>query len=98
LDNYTTPQQNAHYAAKAVCTASGLTMKVYTSMPGLQVFTANHFADMPGKNGAIYQAAHGICFESQFYPDSPNHSHFPSATLKTGESFYSVTEYQIEVE
>lgn len=95
LDQFEPTQKKAIYAAQVVCTESGLSMQVSTSMPGLQVFTANHFADMPGKEGAIYQAHQGVCFESQFYPDSPNQPDFPSAFLKAGEEFYSVTEYQI---
>ena len=64
-------------------------------MPGIQIFTANHFADKNGKDGVLYQAHQGICFETQFYPDTPNHTHFPSAILEAGEEFYSVTEYEV---
>ncbi|MGJ8681117.1 aldose epimerase family protein [Paraglaciecola sp.] len=95
LDKFTAAQKDAFYAGNAACQQSGLEMKVYTSMPGMQIFTANHFADMPGKEGAIYQAHQGVCFESQFYPDTPNHTHFPSAELKANAEFYSVTEYEI---
>ncbi len=36
-----------------------------------------------------------VCFETQFYPDTPNQRHFPSATLEAGKELYSVTEYEV---
>jgi aldose 1-epimerase len=95
LDSFTEKQTSAFYAGNAVCQESGLEMKVYTSMPGMQIFTANHFENKAGKEGVIYQAHQGVCFESQFYPDTPNHKNFPSAELIAGQDFYSVTEYEL---
>lgn len=95
LDNFALKQSTAHYAATAQSAATGVEMKVYTSMPGIQVFTANHFHDMSGKEGAVYQANQGVCFESQFFPDSPNQNNFPSVELAAEQSFYSITEYSL---
>jgi len=90
------PQSNvATYAGKAVTKTQDISLKIYTNMPGLQIFTANHFANKKGKDGALYQAHQGVCFETQFYPDTPNHPNFPSATLDAGKEFYSVTEYEV---
>jgi aldose 1-epimerase len=83
------------YTRKAVAEDSGIELKVYTTMPGVQVFTANHFSNKTGKKDALYQAHQGVCFETQFYPDTPNHPHFPSVTLEASEEFYSVTEYEV---
>jgi len=93
LDAYTPQSQVAAYVGQAVC--SDITLKVYTDMPGLQIFTANHFDNKKGKDGALYHAHQGVCFETQFYPDTPNQLHFPSATLEAGKEFYSVTEYEV---
>ncbi|WP_158971746.1 aldose epimerase family protein [Paraglaciecola sp. L3A3] len=95
LDNFNPIQKDANYAGTAVSSASGVEMQIHTSMPGIQIYTANHFADMKGKNGAIYQAYESVCFESQFYADSPNQANFPSTTLKANDDFYSVTEYKV---
>lgn len=95
LDNFTSVQQKANLAGICIGDETEVKMEVSTSMPGMQIFTANHFKDMPGKNGATYQANQGVCFESQFYPDSPNQLNFPSATLKVNEQFYSITEYKV---
>lgn len=95
LDPYTPHSNVAAYAGKAVSNTNNISLKVYTSMPGMQIFTANHFANKQGKEGALYQAHQGVCFESQFYPDTPNQPSFPSAVLKAATEFYSVTEYEV---
>jgi aldose 1-epimerase len=95
LDDYHPQAKTATYAGKALAEDSGIELKVYTTMPGVQIFTANHFSDKSAKEGASYQAHQGVCFETQFYPDTPNQSHFPSATLEAGKEFYSVTEYEV---
>lgn len=95
LDSYIPQSKTAIYAGKAVTTEQDISLKVYTNMPGIQVFTANHFADKKGKGGVLYQAHQGVCFETQYYPDSPNQPKFPSATLETGKEFYSITEYEV---
>ena len=58
-----------------------------TSAPGVQFYTGNFLdGSMIGKGGRVYQRRNGLCFEPQFYPDSPNHPQFPSAELKPGET------------
>ena len=95
LDYYAPQSKIAAYAGKAVTKDADINLKIYTNMPGIQIFTANHFANKNGKDGALYQAHQGVCFETQFYPDTPNQPHFPSATLEADKEFYSVTEYEI---
>lgn len=95
LDAYDPQSKVATYAGKAVSNTNDITLKVYTTMPGMQIFTANHFANKKGKDDALYQAHQGVCFETQFYPDTPNQPQFPSATLEAGKEFYSVTEYEV---
>ncbi|MFQ3190737.1 MAG: aldose 1-epimerase [Paraglaciecola sp.] len=95
LDSYVPQSKVATFAGKAVTESHNINLKIYTNMPGIQIFTANHFANKKGKEGALYQAHQGVCFETQFYPDTPNQLHFPSATLEAGKEFYSVTEYEV---
>ena len=73
---------------------SGLSMDVYTDLPGMQVYTANFLKDGIGKDGAYYNMRHGICFETQYYPDSIHHANFPSPVYKAGETLESTTEYR----
>ena len=95
LDAYEPQSKVANFVGKAKTKDQDISLKVYTNMPGIQIFTANHFANKKGKDGILYQAHQGVCFETQFYPDTPNQPHFPSATLEAGKEFYSVTEYEV---
>ena len=71
---------------------TGIQMVCRTDLPGIQIYTGNCTDDRAGKNAPIGKHS-GVCLETQFYPDSPNHSNFPSCTLKAGEEFCSITEY-----
>ena len=82
-------------AATAYDKTSGRTMQVWTTEPGVQFYTGN-FLDgtLTGKSGKIYQRRFGFCFETQHYPDSPNHPAFPTTTLKKGATYKSTTIYR----
>ncbi|MBQ0150527.1 MAG: galactose mutarotase [Bacteroidales bacterium] len=85
-------------AATLFCPESGIQMNVWTSEPGIQVYSGN-FLDgtVTGKNGVVYQKRAAICLESQKYPDTPNKPDWPSATLKPGQIYKSVTVYGFSV-
>lgn len=80
-------------AAAATSPVTGFRMECFTDRPGLQVYTGNYLENPVGKSGAIGKRQ-GFCFETQAYPDAPNHPAFPSATLPAGKPFRSVTEYR----
>ena len=82
-------------AATAYEPTSGRTMQVWTTEPGVQFYTGN-FLDgtLTGKSGKVYQRRFGFCFETQHYPDSPNHPAFPTTTLKQGATYKSTTIYK----
>lgn len=75
---------------------TGLTMEVYTTEPGMQVYTGN-FLDgtVTGKGGVVYQQRCAVCLETQKFPDSPN-QHWPesNATLRQGEVYCSKTSFR----
>jgi aldose 1-epimerase len=74
--------------------ASGRTMEVLTTLPGVQLYTSNHVNGIRGKGGKVYQKHCAVCLETQFFPDSPNQSHFPSTVLRPGEEFSAHTVYR----
>lgn len=78
----------------AVVEADGRAMQVWTTMPGLQVYTGNWIEQNEGKSGTIYDVQHAICLEAQNFPDSPNHANFPNAILRPGEVYYEKTSYK----
>jgi aldose 1-epimerase len=81
-----------HDAAYALDPASGRTLTVLTTEPGLQFYSGN-FLDgtLRGFSGAIYAKHAGFCLETQHFPDSPNHANFPSTELKAGSEYRSET-------
>lgn len=72
---------------------SGRRMKVRTTEPGVQIYTAIHLRNVTGKGGKVYQPAYGVCLETQHFPDSPNKPTFPSVLLRPGQVFRSTTSY-----
>ena len=82
-------------AAKVVEPVSGRVMEVWTTEPGVQLYTAEHF----DRSAAV--AGHGrreaFCLECQHYPDSPNQPGFPSTVLRPGETYRQVTEHRFGV-
>ncbi|NET38473.1 MAG: galactose mutarotase [Cyanothece sp. SIO1E1] len=77
---------------------SGRIMEAFTDQPGVQFFTANGMRGITGKYGVEYQPRSGFCFETQHYPDSPNHPQFPSTVLRPGEVFRSTTAFRFSAE
>ncbi len=73
---------------------TGRNMEVYSSEPGLQLYTANHLNGIKGKGDLVYHAREAFCLELQHFPDSPNHPHFPSTRLKPGMTYRQTTEYR----
>ena len=67
---------------------SGRKMEVYTDQPGIQIYTGGHFDSSEiGKMGAPIEKWGGVAMETQIFPDSPNHEHFPNAILHPGETY-----------
>ena len=77
---------------------SGRLMELYTTEPGVQFYTGN-FLDgtIVGEYGLVYQKHHGLCLETQHYPDSPNRPEFPSCILRPGETYSQLTSYKFSV-
>jgi aldose 1-epimerase len=84
-------------AARVSDAATGRTLTVYTTEPGLQLYTGNHLSGS-GKQGKSYVARSGLALEAQHFPDSPNQRAFPSTELKPGERYTQRTVYQFGVE
>jgi aldose 1-epimerase len=73
--------------------ASGRQLEVWTTQPGVQVYSGNSVR--PKVALAKGYVPHGaISFQTQHYPDSPNHPNFPSTELAPGQVFHEVTEFR----
>ena len=71
---------------------SGRSMSVVTDCPGVQLYTAN-FLNETGKDGVVYGKRHGICLETQYYPDAVNHPQWAQPFVKAGEPYHSETKF-----
>jgi len=80
------------HAARVADPASGRTLDVFTTEPGLQLYTGN-FLDgtITGKGGHVYGHRNAFSLETQHFPDSPNHPEFPSTILRPGQAYDSRT-------
>ena len=86
------------FAARVKEPVSGRIMEVYTTEPGVQVYTDNWADGYKGQNGATFPRRSAICFEAQHFPDSPNRPYFPSVVLNPGEQYTQKTVYRFAVD
>ena len=77
---------------------SGRSLVVETTEPGLQVYTGNFLRGQIGKAGKTYGKRSAICLETQHFPDSVHHEHFPTTLLAPGEPFRSTTRMTFRAE
>jgi aldose 1-epimerase len=86
--NWITADQEGslHPAAQAFSPATGISMEVFSTLPGIQFYSGNYLDGCPvGKEGAPYARRWGFCLETQMFPDTPNRPEFPSCVLRAGE-------------
>jgi len=73
---------------------SGRSIKVYTTQPGMQLYTGYWNPELVIDGVKKFGSYSGVAMETQHYPDSPNHPNFPSTELKPGEKYLESTIYQ----
>lgn len=72
-------------------------MTIFTNQPAVHIYVGgNCFNQIKGKENANYTSVSGICFETQNFPDAPNHAHFPNAILKKDETYLHKTTFKFE--
>jgi len=79
------------WAAELNDPASGRTLTVSTTEPGIQFYSGNFLDGQFAGRGGTAARRSGCCLETQHFPDSPNHPDFPSTVLRPGETMRSVT-------
>lgn len=86
IDRYT-PGQKVE-AAELYSDKSGRNVKIFTTQPGVQLYTGNWLTGSPlGKSGTEYHDYDAVAIECQGLPDAPNHPEFPSQFLSPGETY-----------
>lgn len=77
---------------------SGRALEIASTKPGLQFYSGNFLdGSIAGKGGVAYGRHAGLCLETQFFPDSPNHPDFPSTRLAPGEEYAETTVWRFSV-
>jgi aldose 1-epimerase len=66
---------------------SGRSLTITTNQPGVQLFTANNWSSLHGKDGAVYQARAGVALETQAHPNTPNIPSFNPTPLRPDEIY-----------
>jgi aldose 1-epimerase len=85
-------------AARVLEPATGRTLEVRTTEPGIQLYVGNLFdGTIIGTGGRPYRRGAGVALETQHLPDSPNRPAFPPTILRPGERFASTTVYGLGV-
>lgn len=86
------------FAARIKEPKSGRTMEVWTTEPGVQLYTHNWADGYKGQHGATFPRRSALCFEAQHFPDSPNRPYFPSVVLCPNEEYTQKTVYKFGVD
>ena len=83
--------------ATLYCSETGISMDVFTTLPGVQVYSA------AGQDGTTSSWGHpvprfgGICMETQFFPNSLSYAHFPQPIQYEGSLAMETTEYRFSI-
>lgn len=64
-------------------------LTVQTTAPGLQLYCGNFL-------GPPFHPFAGLCLEPQYYPDAPNHPHFPSPLLLPTQTYRQTIVYTFD--
>src|SRR5215203_855852 len=85
-------QAGLAHAAHVAEPTTGRTLDIYTTEPGVQVYSGNFLdGSFAGKRGRTYARRFGLALETHHYPDSPNQPSFPAVILRPGETYRTRT-------
>ena len=74
---------------------TGRKMDCYTTLPGIQLYTAGGTGGFKGKKEYVNHCA--VCLETQGYPNSPNCPEYPSTLLRKGDTYHEITVYKFSI-
>lgn len=82
------------YAGTLSEATSGRSMDVFTTQPGMQLYTGYWNPELTIDGVKKFGSYSGVALETQHYPDSINHDHFPTTILNPGETYLETTIYK----
>jgi len=100
-NNWVVKKAQAHDVALAATLhepQSGRLMEVFTTQPGIQVYSGNWIENHVGKYGKKYDVRYAICLETQAFPCAPNYAHFPTSVLTPQQKYDETTVYRFSIQ
>lgn len=91
------PNDDFSKAAELIEPESGRKVSIYTTQPGIQLYTGYYIPEFDINGRKIYGKYAGLALETQHFPDSPNHSVFPPTVLLPNEEYKHMTVYKFEI-
>ena len=85
-------------AAVAYSPDTGIRLRCFTDLPGIQVYTGNFLNESGGKYGLRWGKHQGFCLETQYFANSVNQPNFPTIVVKAGEAYKSCTIYSVSMD
>lgn len=79
--------------ARAVGDKSNIVLTCESTLPGVQLYTANSVKGTVGKNGVVMDNHEGFCLEAQYFPNAMAHDNFVQPILKAGDKYHHITRY-----
>ncbi len=90
------PERNLEEPAAVLAAPNGVTLRLWTDQPGLQLYNAMHLQPFTGGlDGQAHGRFGGVCLEPQHFPDSLNHPHFPSIGVTPEQPYRQRLEVEI---
>jgi aldose 1-epimerase len=82
------------YAGRLCEEMSGRKVEVYTTQPGIQLYTGYWIPELKIDGQKKFGRYSGVALETQHYPDAINKPHFQTVTLAPGQNFFEKTIYK----
>ena len=82
-------------AARVEDPDTGRVLEIFTTEPGIQLYTGNQLTGKPEDGGFKQYSA--LCLECQHFPDSPNRPQFPSTLLEPNKPYTQTTIHRFSV-
>jgi aldose 1-epimerase len=85
-------------AARLEDPASGRTLDIDTTAPGVQFYSGN-FLDgtLEGRHGELLRQGDGLCLETQHIGNAPNRADDPGTVLRPGQDWTSTTVHRLRL-
>ncbi len=94
VDGWKEDRQELRMAAELRAPDTGRVMEVRTTYPAVHFYSGNNLPGQIGRDGSTLTGREALCFECQFFPDTPHRPEFPPIILRPGERFHHLTEHR----